>query len=133
MKLLTKTLCALLTTAASISALSTNAIAGEGGAAGSAAFSINPDGSVSGVAVSAAIGKQDAFAGAFNDAGSNNAAFAQGSAGTINISSLGSTSITNLTTSEDPQLGVDQGNSFDATTSVKIGTLNDSTVVNVAP
>lgn len=38
MKLLIKTLCVVLTAAASISALSTNAIAGEGGAAGSAAF-----------------------------------------------------------------------------------------------
>ncbi len=90
MKLLTKTLCAFLTTVASISALSTNAVAGEGGAAGSAAFTIDgTTGNVTGVAVSAAVGKQDAFGGAFqNSFLQENTAFAQVSAGTVILVAL---------------------------------------------
>lgn len=119
-------------TTVSVFGIASHAFAGEGAAAGSAAFSID-GGAVTGVAVSAAIGKQDAFAGAFNDFDSNNAAFAQGSAGTISVSSLEPTSIGSLSSTADTQLGVDQGNSFDATTSVQIGTQSPNSVVNVQP
>ena len=46
--------------------LATVARAGEGGVAGSAAFTIDTSGSVRGVAVSAAVGKENASAAAFN-------------------------------------------------------------------
>lgn len=132
MKSLTKTLCALLTTVASISALSTNAMAGEGGAAGSAAFSLDGTGNVTGVAVSAAVGKQDAFAGAFNDAFlQDNTAFAQGSAGTIAVTGLGSMTVGNITSVSDPALGTNQANSFTSQTTVQIGTSSGAPVVQV--
>ena len=52
-------------------------MADKDGAAGSAAFQTDGSSSVIGVAVSAAVGKQDAFAGAFNDSvNGNNTAFA---------------------------------------------------------
>lgn len=132
MRSLTKTLCALLTTVASISVLSTNAIAGEGGAAGSAAFSTDGAGNVTGVAVSAAVGKQDAFAGAFNDAFmEENTAFAQGSAGTITVTGLGSLTVGSITSAADPALATNQANSFTSQTTVQIGTSDGAPVVQV--
>ena len=131
MKLLTKTLCACLSAVANVSALSTNAMAGESGAAGSAAFQTDGSSSVIGigVAVSAAVGKQDAFAGAFNDSvNGNNTAFAQGLAGTIAVMGLGSMSITS---SNDPDLTTSQQNSFTATTTVFIGTVSGAPVVRI--
>lgn len=129
MKLLTKTLCACLTAVANVSALSTNAMAGESGAAGSAAFQTDGSSSVIGVAVSAAVGKQDAFAGAFNDSvNGNNTAFAQGLAGTIAVMGLGSMSITS---SNDPDLTTSQQNSFTAATTVFIGTVSGAPVVRI--
>ena len=125
-------MCVCLIAVASISALSTNAMAGEGGAAGSAAFQTDGLGSVIGVAVSAAVGKQDAFAGAFNDSVSgNNTAFAQGSAGTIAVTGLGSMSIASITSSSDPDLTTSQQNSFTAATTVLIGTVSGAPVVRI--
>ncbi|WP_009630518.1 hypothetical protein [Synechocystis sp. PCC 7509] len=121
MKLLTKTLYVCLTTVASISALSTNAMAGEGGAAGSAAFTI-VEGSVTGVALAAAIGKQTAFAGAFNDAFlEENTAFAYGSAGVITIRGLAPLAINSVSSVGDPALDIPQSNSFGDSTTVLIG------------
>jgi len=129
MQLLTKTLCICLTAVANVSALSTNAMAGESGAAGSAAFKTDGSSSVIGVAVSAAVGKQDAFAGAFNDSvNGNNTAFAQGLAGTIAVMGLGSMSITS---SNDPDLTTSQQNSFTAATTVFIGTVSGAPVVRI--
>lgn len=114
--------------------LSSAALAGEGGAAGSAAFTIDTaSGSVSGVAVSAAIGKQDAFAGAYNAATGDNTAFAMGSAGVINVNTIESLSVGSLSSSSDPDLGASQANSFTATTSVQIGTVSGDPVVDIAP
>jgi hypothetical protein len=113
--------------------LSSAAFAGEGGAAGSAAFTINSAGGVTGVAVSAGIGKQDAFAGAFNTSAGDNTAFAMGSAGTINVNTLGSIAVGTIGSSEDLALGTAQANSFVATTSVQIGTVSDDAVVVVKP
>ena len=129
MKLLTKTLCACLSAVANVSALSTNAMAGESGAAGSAAFQTDGSSSVIGVAVSAAVGKQDAFAGAFNDSvNGNNTAFAQGLAGTIAVMGLGSMS---TTSSNDSDLTTSQQNSFTAATTVFIGTVSGAPVVRI--
>ena len=64
--------------------LATVARAGEGGTAGSAAFTID-GGNVTGVAVSAAVGKENASSAAFNyEAGSGvqNSAWSLGTAGT---------------------------------------------------
>jgi hypothetical protein len=112
--------------------LSSAAFAGEGGAAGSAAFTIN-SGSVTGVAVSAGIGKQDAFAGAFNNSDGENTAFAMGSAGTINVNTLGSMNVGSIGSSNDQDLGTAQANNFAATTSVQIGTTSGDSVVVVGP
>lgn len=112
--------------------LTSAAFAGEGGAAGSAAFTIT-DSVVTGVAVSAGIGKQDAFAGAFNSSTGDNTAFAMGSAGTINVNGLGSMSVDSLGSSNDQDLTLAQANEFAATTSVQIGTGSGDAVVNVAP
>ena len=132
MKLLTKTLCALLTAVASISALSTNAIAGEGAAASSAAFSIDGTGNVTGVAVSAAVGKHDAFAGAFNDSFlQENTAFAQGSAGTTTVTGLNSMTVGSITSASDPSLATNQANSFTSLTTVQIGTTSGDSVVQI--
>lgn len=104
-------------------------MAGKGGAAGSAAFQTDGSSSVIGVAVSAAVGKQDAFAGAFNDSvNGNNTAFAQGWAGTIAVMGLGSMSITS---SNDPDLTTSQQNSFTAATTVFIGTVSGAPVVRI--
>jgi hypothetical protein len=113
--------------------LSSAAFAGEGGAAGSAAFTISPAGSVTGVAVSAGIGKQDAFAGAFNSSTGDNTAFAMGSAGTINVNTLASMNVGSIGSSNDQTLGTAQANNFAATTSVQIGTVSGDAVVVVKP
>jgi hypothetical protein len=126
---------AIVLAAVSVSALgmASGALAGEGGAAGSAAFTIN-EGSVTGVAVSAAIGKQDAFAGAFNDGTTgDNTAFALGSAGTISVSTLESMSVGLLSSESDPALGTAQANNFAANTSVQIGTGDGDKVVEITP
>jgi hypothetical protein len=112
--------------------LSSAAFAGEGGAAGSAAFMIQ-GGNVTGVAVSAGIGKQDAFAGAFNNSDGENTAFAMGSAGTINVNTLGSMNIGSIGSSNDQTLGTAQANNFAATTSVQIGIGNGDAVVVIGP
>jgi hypothetical protein len=132
MSIQSKVAIALAVISASALGLASSALAGEGGAAGSAAFTINT-GSVTGVAVSAAIGKQDAFAGAFNEGAGNNTAFALGSAGTINVNSIASMSLSSIGTNSDPTLGTAQANSFAATTSVQIGTQSGDPVVVVKP
>lgn len=104
-------------------------MAGKDGAARSAAFQTDGSSSVIGVAVSAAVDKQDAFAGAFNDSvNGNNTAFAQGSAGTIAVMGLGSMSITS---SNEPGLTTSQQNSFTAATTVFIGTVSGAPVVRI--
>lgn len=124
---------ALVVAVATVSAFSvaSNAKAGEGGAAGSAAFTLQND-KVTGVAVSAAIGKQDAFAGAFNN-GNQNAAFAMGSAGVINVNNITNTSVSSISSASDPALGTAQNNSFTTNTSVQIGSASPNKVVEIKP
>jgi hypothetical protein len=114
--------------------------AGEGGIAGSAAFTIDATGKVTGVAVSSAVGKQDAAAHAFNyGAGGTvqNAAFAIGSAGVISVNTVGDPNGSSYNTSADTALGTAQANTFSAgTVGIKLGTVSGDLLVDaptVAP
>ena len=114
----------------------TLARAGEGGVAGSAAFTVN-GGSVTGVAVSAAVGKENAAAHAFNYDGSNanglqNSAFAIGTAGTLSIQGLGDPAGFTLDTVEDSDRATAQANTFSTGFTIQLGT-GTGDVVNRAP
>ena len=115
--------------------LTTVARAGEGGIAGSAAFTITGT-AVTGVAVSAAVGKENASAAAFNyDAtnanGLQNSAWSLGSAGIQGFTSVGDTSGFEVTTTEDSDRGTAQGNTFSANAfEIKIGTGSGDIVVD---
>lgn len=84
-----KVLVSVITIAASGFGFASNAFAGTGigGVAGSAAFDLDSNGNVTDVAVSAAVGKDTAYAGAVNDASDNTKieAFAAGSGGLITL------------------------------------------------
>ena len=115
--------------------LATVARAGEGGVAGSAAFTIDTSGSVRGVAVSAAVGKENASAAAFNYTGSvsglQNSAWSLGTAGTQDFSAVGDANGFNVTSNEDSARGTEMTNSFSADPfSIKLGTTLGDTVVD---
>ena len=113
----------------------TVARAGEGGIAGSAAFTVGAGSLVTGVAVSAAVGKQSAAAHSFNylPANSNglqNSAFAIGTGGLLDFIGLGNKDGFNLSTTTDPALSTAQANTFSAgTVTVQIGTTSGNAVV----
>ena len=115
--------------------LTTVARAGEGGIAGSAAFTVDGT-NVTGVAVSAAVGKENASAAAFNyDAtnasGLQNSAWSLGSAGIQAFTTVGDPGGFDVTTTEDSVRGTAQNNSFSANAfEVKIGTTSGETVVD---
>lgn len=89
------------------------ASAGEAGAAGSAAFTINTDGKVTGAAVSAAVGSNGAAAGSYNDgATSTNAAYSSGTSGTTNIT-MTSGIVSGMTTANP--VATNQANTLDTT------------------
>ncbi len=116
--------------------LSTVARAGEGGVAGSAAFTVVAD-KVTGVAVSAAVGKENAMANAFNYDGNNpnglqNSAFSLGTAGTISLLGLGDPAGFNLNTVEDTARGVAQINEFVNGYTIELGTISGD-VLGTAP
>ena len=127
----------LLTTLLGALSLAPAAQAGEGGAAGAAAFSIDGGGNVTGVAVAAAVGKQDAFAGALNDPALANAntAFALGSAGVITVTSIDIVGgFTGVSGTADPALGTPQANNFGANAAtIQIGTVGGDPLVNLGP
>lgn len=111
--------------------------AGEGGIAGSAAFTIE-GGTVTGVAVSAAVGKESAAAHSFNydasnDNGLQNSAFAIGTAGTLSINGLGDPAGFTLETQEDSDRDTAQVNTFTTggTFDIQIGTTSGNTVVDL--
>ena len=114
--------------------LATVARAGEGGVAGSAAFTIDTSGSVRGVAVSAAVGKENASAAAFNyesGSGVQNSAWSLGTAGTQDFTAVGDANGFNVTSTEDSARGADMTNSFSADPfSIKLGTTSGDTVVD---
>ena len=119
-----------------LNTFATVARAGEGGIAGSAAFTVD-GGAVTGVAVSAAVGKENAAAHSFNYNGSNdnglqNSAFAIGTAGTLSINGLGDPAGFSLNTVEDSDRGTAQGNSFTAGYTIQLGT-GTGDVLNTAP
>ncbi|MEQ8467476.1 hypothetical protein [Coleofasciculus sp. E1-EBD-02] len=124
---------ALAATAVSLVGFTSIARAGEGGVAGAAAFTVEGT-DVTGVAVSAAVGKQDAAAAAFNYAGGGtpdvqNSAFSLGSAGVISTNAIGDPSMASISGGEDPALGDSQGNSFTEGFSIEIGTASGESVV----
>ena len=113
--------------------LATVARAGEGGVAGSAAFTVD-GGKVTGVAVSAAVGKENASAAAFNyesGSGLQNSAWSLGTAGTQDFTAVGDANGFNVTSNEDSARGTEMTNSFSADPfSIKLGTTSGDTVVD---
>ena len=114
--------------------LATVARAGEGGTAGSAAFTVDSGGKVTGVAVSAAVGKENASAAAFNyevGSGVQNSAWSLGTAGTQDFSSVGDANGFNVTSTEDTARGTDMTNTFSADPfSVNLGTTSGDSLVD---
>ena len=114
----------------------TVARAGEGGVAGAAAFTVTAD-KITGVAVSSAIGKENASAAAFNyevTASSNqlqNAAWSQGTAGVQVISNVGKVDGFTSTPAEETDPTRAQGNSFTDSFSVKLGTTSGDSVADI--
>ena len=111
----------------------TVARAGEGGTAGSAAFTVD-GGNVTGVAVSAAVGKENASAAAFNyevGSGVQNSAWSLGTAGTQDFSAVGDANGFNVTSTEDTARGTDMTNTFSADPfSVNLGTTSGDSLVD---
>jgi hypothetical protein len=109
-----------------------SARAGEGGIAGSAAFTIDGT-NITGVAVSAAVGKENASAAAFNyEAGNTvqNAAWALGSAGIQDFAAVGDPNGFNVTPVADADKTTAQANTFSAgTVTVQLGTAAGEAVV----
>ncbi|NER96895.1 MAG: hypothetical protein F6J86_24105 [Symploca sp. SIO1B1] len=126
---------ALVATVASLVGFSSVARAGEGGTAGAAAFTVNGT-NVTGVAVSAATGKDSAAANSFNHTAGTaagdlqNSASAIGVGGNIAITGLGSSSVGVTTTAAtDPSLV--QGNTITdgAGYGINLGTAGGNPVV----
>ncbi|MDE5080612.1 MAG: hypothetical protein O4859_04400 [Trichodesmium sp. St18_bin1] len=114
--------------------LATVARAGEGGTAGSTAFTVDSGGKVTGVAVSAAVGKENASAAAFNyesGSGLQNSAWSLGTAGTQDFTAVGDANGFNVTSNEDSARGTEMTNSFSADPfSIKLGTTSGDSVVD---
>ncbi|MGD1712255.1 hypothetical protein [Dapis sp. BLCC M172] len=120
-----------------LNTFATVARAGEGGIAGYAAFTVD-QGAVTGVAVSAAVGKESAAAHSFNYSGTNanglqNSAFAIGTAGTLSIGGLGDPAGFSLDTMEDSDRATAQGNSFTAGYEIQLGTGTGDVLNTAAP
>ena len=122
----------------------TVARAGEGGVAGSAAFTItttrngdNAGSLVTGVAVSAAVGKDSAAASAFNYGSSTtagtlqNSAFAIGTAGTLKLDAVGAPGGFKVDTVQDANRDVVQANIFTSGYNIQLGTTTGNTVADV--
>ncbi|MEY3866281.1 MAG: hypothetical protein RLZZ338_172, partial [Cyanobacteriota bacterium] len=102
-----------------------------------AAFTVTPgnlSSTVTGVAVSAAVGKENAAAQAFNyatTAGSGNvqnSAFAIGTAGTLGATSVGDPKGTTFTPIADTKIGTAQANGFSSGYTIKLGTASGDTL-----
>ncbi|MBE9164687.1 MULTISPECIES: hypothetical protein [Microcoleaceae] len=116
----------------------TVARAGEGGVAGSAAFTVGANSLVTGVAVSAAVGKENAAAHSFNYSGLNtnglqNSAFAIGTAGTLSLNALGDPAGFNLNTVQDSARGTAQVNTFTAGYTINLGTTSNAVLGTTKP
>ncbi|MEG3926334.1 MULTISPECIES: hypothetical protein [unclassified Microcoleus] len=115
----------------------TVARAGEGGVAGSAAFTVNGT-NVTGVAVSAAVGKENAAAHSFNYNGENtnglqNSAFAIGTAGTLSLNGLGDPAGFSLNTVQDNLRGTPQNNTFTSGYTINLGTTSGAPLGSAKP
>lgn len=111
--------------------LATVARAGEGGTAGSAAFTID-GGNVTGVAVSAAVGKENASSAAFNyEAGSGvqNSAWSLGTAGTQDFQAVGDANGFNVNSTEDTDRATGAANDLDPF-GINLGTSAGETLVD---
>jgi len=111
--------------------LATVARAGEGGTAGSAAFTID-GGNVTGVAVSAAVGKENASSAAFNyEAGSGvqNSAWSLGTAGTQDFTAVGDAGGFNVGSTEDTDRAAGAANELDPF-GINLGTSAGDTLVD---
>jgi len=109
---------ALFAVTTGVFGLASGAFAGEGGAAGAASFSTDSLGNVTGGAVSAAVGKNNAAATATNTTSfgnTANTASSLGSAGSVNVitssSPFGGTT-TNISGGTDPNLATPQANTL---------------------
>lgn len=131
MKFSQKLSISLFAATASVLSLSSGAFAGEGGAAGAAAFTIEED-KVTGVAVAASVGKNDASAAAFNDVTlKENSAFALGSAGAIDMQGIGDPDGAAMTGTADTQIGVAQANELTGNATIQIGTESEDVIATV--
>ena len=111
--------------------LATVARAGEGGVAGSAAFTVD-GGNVTGVAVSAAVGKENASSAAFNyEAGSGvqNSAWSLGTAGTQTFSVVGQVDGFDVSSTEDTDRTAGAANELDPF-GIKLGTSAGESLVD---
>ncbi|MDZ8223578.1 MULTISPECIES: hypothetical protein [unclassified Nostoc] len=128
----TRQIALLFTVVTSTFGINSIAIAGEGGAAGAVAFTLG-SGVVTGVAQSAATGKNDAAAAAFNapnaTSGIANSAYALGSAGAITITNLGNPATAQIVGTPDTALGTAQINQFSSNTTIKIGTTSGDELI----
>ncbi|MGD1911590.1 MAG: hypothetical protein ACFB2X_12225 [Rivularia sp. (in: cyanobacteria)] len=132
MKFGQKLFISLFAAATSLFSLSSSAVAGEGGAAGAAAFTIDDTGSVTGVAVAAAVGKNDASAAAFNDVDNDfNSAFALGSAGAIQMTDIGDPTLAAMVGGEDPDLTTEQANDLTGSATIQLGTESEDVLVTI--
>ncbi|MEM9923452.1 MAG: hypothetical protein AAF915_06845 [Cyanobacteria bacterium P01_D01_bin.50] len=131
MKFGQKLFISLFAAATSLFSLSSTAFAGEGGAAGAAAFTIEA-GAVTGVAVAAAVGKNDASAAAFNDVANDfNSAFALGSAGAIQMTDIGDPTLAAMVGGEDPDLTTAQANDLTGSATIQLGTESEDVLVTI--
>ena len=141
-RLISKITIATATTTVSLLSMSSAVFAGEGGVAGAAAFTIDNTGTtpaVTGVAVAAAVGKQDAAAAAYNvpnvgsvtSVGVQNYAYSLGSAGVISIASMGDPLNAEMTGTDDIDLTTPQANTFTSggPGAVQLGTVSGEDLV----
>ncbi|MGB3653105.1 MAG: hypothetical protein WBA41_18055 [Rivularia sp. (in: cyanobacteria)] len=135
MKFSQKLSISLFAATASVLSFSSGAFAGEGGAAGAAAFTIDNTGTdpaVTGVAVAASVGKNDASAAAFNDVtGQFNSAFALGSAGPIDMQGIGDPAAAAMIGGEDPIIGTAQENQLTGAATIQLGTGNGDVIATI--
>ncbi len=127
--MINKNIAIALVAASSWFGLTSAALAGEGGAAGAASFTITGT-TVTGVAVAASVGKNDAAAAAFQTA-AGNSAYALGSGGVITMTKAGDPSNATMAGAADANLAGTQGNTLTGAASVKIGAASGDTVTTL--
>lgn len=145
MKSIVKLSLTFLASVATVVTLSNKVIAGQGGIAASAAFTIDNTGAtpvVNGVSVSSAIGKEGATAAAFNAptaaAGATaNSTFAVGYSGNLTLTGIGDPVSASILTTQESDTGraIVQANEIGATApntlpgSIQIGSVSGDTVI----